>query len=241
MASHSLKKILDLFFPRSCIGCGCAIEGSEFNYLCSPCSEHLILSTPPNCHTCGYPFLGDWIPSKACPHCADLKPAFDQGHILFLAKGIGRKIIHTLKYKNGLFLLSDLKTVITKLRHLEGIFKNSILVPVPLHPSKLRERGFNQSVQFAQLINDLYQKETEIAQILVRKKFTLTQTQFSREKRAENFKVAFALAPKIKLDFSKKYILLDDVFTTGNTLNECAKVLKRSGIQSIELLAIGHG
>jgi competence protein ComFC len=112
---------------------------------------------------------------------------------------------------------------------------------VPLHPSKLRERGFNQSVQFAQLINDLYQKETKIAQILVRKKFTLTQTQFSREKRAENVKGAFALAPKIKLDFSKKYILLDDVFTTGNTLNECAKVLKRSGIQSIELLAIGHG
>lgn len=239
--SVGLKNLFDLFFPRTCIDCGRAVENSEYDYLCRACSEKLTLSTPPNCNTCGYPFLSDWIISKHCPHCTDLNPAFNKGHTLFLAKGVGRKMIHSLKYKNGLFVLSDIRKIIKKLPHLKPVIKNAILVPVPLHRTKLRERGFNQSSHFAQLIHSLFIEETEVASVLVRKKFTPSQTNLSRDERGTNVKNAFELAPKIKLDFNKKYILLDDVFTTGNTLNECAKVLKRSGIKSIELLAIGHG
>ena len=134
-----------------------------------------------------------------------------------------------------------MKTIVKQLPHLKKIFQNSVLVPVPLHPTKLCERGFNQSLQFANLIHELFKDDTTVAQILTRKKYTRSQTTLSKEKRENNVKNAFELTPKIKLDFSKKYILLDDVFTTGHTLNECSKVLNHSGIQSIELLSIGHG
>ena len=236
-----LHALSDLFFPRNCIQCGEAVESSCYQYICSACSDQLTLCLPPNCNTCGYPFLGDWVIGKSCPHCTDLDPYFNKGYTLFLSKGVGRQLIHSLKYSNGRFLLKDLKTIIKQLPHLEKIFQNSVLVPVPLHPTKLRERGFNQSLQFANLIHELFKEDTKIAEILTRKKYTQSQTTLSKEKRENNVKNAFELTPKIKLDFSKKYILLDDVFTTRHTLNECSKVLKQSGIQSIELLSIGHG
>ena len=81
----------------------------------------------------------------------------------------------------------------------------------------------------------------QIKNTLIRTRFTRSQTTLSRELRKKNIRNAFALSPNIKLDFKKKYILVDDVFTTGATANACAKVLKKAGIQSIELITLGHG
>ena len=147
-----LNSIQDIFFPRSCINCSGAVESSPYQYICKTCAPLLILAHPPNCKTCGYPFLVDKIMAKNCPHCLELKPNYSQAYTLCLAKKVGRQMVHNLKYNNGLFLTNDLKSIIRQLPHLKKICKNAILVPVPLHSTKQRERGFNQSDALAQVL-----------------------------------------------------------------------------------------
>ena len=98
---------------------------------------------------CGYPFFGMLAGPRVCPHCAELDPLFDQGKTLFLAKGPARSIIHVLKYQYGFYALEDVKAMIAKAPYYKNYFDGGILVPVPLHPTKERERGFNQSLMIA--------------------------------------------------------------------------------------------
>lgn len=149
--------------------------------------------------------------------------------------------MHNLKYNNGLYLIHDLKFILEQLPHLRKICQDAVLVPVPLHPTKFRERGFNQSKVFAKVLQKTLNTNIQIADILIRTRFTESQTTLSRGRRKQNIRNAFALSPNIKLDFEKKYILIDDVFTTGSTANACAKVLKKAGIPTIELITFGHG
>lgn len=237
----SLNAIKDIFFPRSCIQCSGPVEESPYQYICKTCAQFLTLAYPPNCKICGYPFLVDKILSKNCPHCADLKPNYSRGYTLCLAKKTGRQLIHNLKYNNGLYLMKDLRSIIQQLPHLKKICQEAILVPIPLHPTKLRERGFNQSQALAQVLQKTLSANIQIENTLIRTRFTQSQTLLSREQRKVNIRNAFALSPNIKLDFKKKYILVDDVFTTGSTANACAKVLKNAGIHTIELITLGHG
>lgn len=237
----SFKAILDVFFPRSCIQCSGPVEDSPYQYICKYCSESLILAHPPNCKTCGYPYFADKILSKNCPHCAELKPSYSRGYTVCLAKKVGRQLVHNLKYNNGLYLSHDLQSMLQQLPHLKKICQNAVLVPVPLHPTKFRERGFNQSKVFAQVLQKTLNANIGIEEILIRTRFTESQTTLSRALRKQNIRNAFALSPNIKLDFDKKYILVDDVFTTGSTANACAKVLKKAGIPTIELITFGHG
>ena len=158
-----------------------------------------------------------------------------------LAKRTGRQLIHNLKYNHGSYLINDLQSIIRQLPHLEKICQDAIFVPVPLHPTKFRERGFNQSQTIAQVLQKTLKTNIQIQNPLIRTRFTQSQTTLSKEQRKLNIRNAFALDPNIKLDFDKKYILVDDIFTTGSTANACAKVLKKAGIHNIELITLGHG
>ena len=91
------------------------------------------------------------------------------------------------------------------------------------------------------MLQETLNANIQIENALIRTRFTRSQTTLSRELKKENIRNAFALSPNIKLDLKKKYILVDDVFTTGSTANACAKVLKKAGIHSIELITLGHG
>ena len=116
-----------------------------YQYLCGSCAESLILAHPPNCKGCGSPYPSGSHRPKVCPHCAHLRPAYACAHCLCLAKKAGRQIIHQLKYACGFYLFADLKYIISQRRDLKTICADARLVPVPLHPTKERERGYNQS------------------------------------------------------------------------------------------------
>ena len=108
------EPIVEIFYPRSCLHCGDAVEHSDYQFFCNACSRELFLSNPPGCSTCGYPILGMLVSPRVCPHCAELDPLFEQGKTLFLAKGPARSIIHALKYQSGFYVLEDVKVVIAK-------------------------------------------------------------------------------------------------------------------------------
>ena len=235
-----MQALAEVFFPRSCLHCGNAVECSDYQFLCSACSRELFFSQPPTCSTCGYPFLGMLAGPRVCPHCTELDPLFEQGKTLFLAKGPARSIIHVLKYQHGFYALWDVKTMIAKAPYYKNYFKEAILVPVPLHSTKERERGFNQSLMIAKSLNEATTAKG-LQELLVRTIYTQTQTQLSRVARLQNVKNAFALASDAVVIPNRTYILIDDVFTTGSTLNSCAAVLLGAGATQIKVATLGHG
>ena len=235
-----MQPLIEVFFPGSCLHCGDAVEHSDYQFLCSACSRELFLSKPPSCSTCGYPFLGMLAGPRVCPHCAELDPLFEQGKTLFLAKGPAPSIIHTLKYQSGFYVLEDVKVMIAKVPHFKDYFDGAILVPVPLHPTKERERGFNQSLVIAKSINNVTMAK-DLQNLLVRKGYTQTQTQSSRPARHQNVKNAFALASDAVVIPNQTYTLIDDVITTGSTFNACAAVLREAGATQIQVATLGHG
>lgn len=116
----------------------------------------------------------------------------------------------------------------------------SVLVPVPLHPRKLRERGYNQSDLIVRELVELF-PECSRNEVLRRALDTVSQTQFNRSERVRNLKNAFSLRQNRAIDPAQRYIIVDDVFTTGSTVNACAAALRRSGARQIDVLTVGHG
>ncbi len=232
--------VVEIFYPRSCLHCGDAVEHSDYQFLCSACSRELFLSKSPSCSTCGYPFFGMLAGPRICPHCTELDPLFEQGKTLFLAKGPARSIIHALKYQSGFYVLEDVKVMIAKIPSYKDYFDGAILVPVPLHPTKERERGFNQSLVIAKSLNDATMAK-DLQNLLVRKVYTQTQTRLSRTARHQNVKNAFALASDAVVIPNQTYILVDDVITTGSTFNACAAALREAGATQIKVATLGHG
>lgn len=178
---------------------------------------------------------------KTCPHCSELNPVFDEGKTLFLAKGPGRALVHELKYQSGFYVLRDIERMVHGAPDYVDYLSGAILVPVPLHPDKERERGYNQSDRIARALARATDSRSKVENLLRRTKFTLTQTRLNREDRHRNVKNAFALAPDAVVVSEQQYILVDDVFTTGSTLNACAAVLRKAGAEHIKVATLGHG
>ena len=236
----TLGAAADLLFPRSCVHCAGPVERGKYQYICPSCARELQFCTPPACKTCGYPFFGAVIAARECPHCTELEPVFEKGKSLFLAKGPGRSLLHALKYRQGFYILKDLARMLHENPHFAAFLRGAILVPVPLHPTKLRQRGFNQSEQIARTL--LRNSDAQAVQsLLERKEFTESQTQLDRKDRMQNVKNAFAISAAANLMADTYYILVDDVFTTGSTLNACARTLRAAGVTHLRAVAIGHG
>ncbi|MDQ8198047.1 phosphoribosyltransferase family protein [Pelagicoccus enzymogenes] len=173
-------------------------------------------------------------------HCEHLQPAFGQGWSIALFRGPLRELIYALKYKQGLWALRDLRELAATAPGLARFAGDAVLVPVPLHPRKQRERGYNQSELLVRMLLETL-PDCRFEDLLVRSVDTVSQTQFDRKQRIRNLKNAFSLRQKRAIDPAQRYIIVDDVFTTGSTVNACAAALRRAGARSIDVLTIGHG
>ena len=174
-----------------------------------------------------------------CLNCTELQPFFDNGISLFAFTDVGRAFIHTLKYHNGTYLRGDLKRLFLHERERLEDLKGAVFVPVPLHFFRKWKRGYNQS----DLIANALAKHVDgrVQRLLRRKRYTPSQTSLTKVQRQENVKGAFCLRRFAKIDPQAMYVLTDDVFTTGSTLNECARVLKENGATAVRVFTLGHG
>jgi ComF family protein len=150
-------------------------------------------------------------------------------------------MIHELKYHSGFYVLQDAAAMVAQSPHYQSYIDDSILVPVPLHPTKQRERGYNQSEKIADMLSTATQGRSKVENLLIRRAYTQTQTRLNREQRHQNVKNAFALAPDTVVIPDHQYIIVDDVFTTGSTLNACARVLHDAGANRLKVVTLGHG
>jgi ComF family protein len=236
----------NVVFPPACVACRGLVEsvaGADggFRHLCARCVRQIDWVTPPHCTTCGHPFYGEMEGERQCPHCVGLAPDFREGRTAVLLKGPARALVHELKYHRGLFVLQDMEEVFRRAPHVLALARGAVLVPVPLHPRKERERSYNQSALLAVVLARAAGGGARVVPLLQRTADTVSQTHHDRRARQANLKNAFALARGAAFNPAEHLVLVDDVFTTGSTLNSCARVLRRAGGVNLDVVTFGHG
>ncbi|MDR1254490.1 MAG: ComF family protein [Puniceicoccales bacterium] len=230
---------LDFFFPRFCMHCHRPMPSIRDGFICNACAKEFVLSDGGCCQRCGRPMLPEVAENLICADCLEMNPSFQCGITLFPYKGIGRALIHLLKYKNGLFLKHNLRALFNQFTSKLNVFKGSTFIPVPLHYFRHWQRGFNQSEWISNLLSQHCQGE--VKNMLVRRRYTRSQTYLTREERKSNVCNVFSLKKRDACNPDVHYVLVDDVFTTGATLNACAKTLQKGGAQRISIFALAHG
>ena len=234
------RGLLDLIFPRDCAVTQLPLDQGPFLHLSPEGVTALPRITDPRCLTCGHPFDGWLEGERSCPHCVELHPAFQRAVCAFRAQGPVRQILQRIKYERSPYLADDLVAAATTdepfRRHLAG----SVLVPVPLHAEKAWSRGYNQSARIADGLAGLIPGCTAEA-LLEKHRPTESQTRLDRTQRLRNVAKAFRLKPGQAVDPRRRYVIIDDVLTTGATLHACAAVLRAAGATSVDAAALAHG
>ena len=235
------NKILDLIYPAACHLCECSLSNGR--HLCTPCANKLHYIEPPFCTNCGECYDGNIETDFICPNCHQLEFDFDFARAAIHSEAGGRDLVHDFKYMRQIHLASELARLMeTALEdsRFSPYQKDGFFVPVPLFWIRQRKRRFNQAEEIGKTLSA--RTDIPLHNALRRTRNTKTQTRFSRAKRLENLKSAFTLKSSYKKQIQgQRIILLDDVFTTGSTANECAKVLKSAGAKNIAVLTVLRG
>ncbi len=233
-----LDTLVELFYPSNCVGCGLPQEAGTL--LCDQCKETAPPIRSPFCQSCSRPFEGLIAGNFSCPNCEDRPPAFDCVVSKYHAKGVLRDLIHQFKYGRQFYLRRILAEFLLEAMKDSRIQAEPVdcLVPVPLHPTRLRERGFNQADALAETLSK--RSRLPILRCIERRRYTSTQTRFDRVERMQNLRNAFALRKNSDVR-GKHLVLLDDVLTTGSTLHECALVLRGAGAESVRAITVARG
>ena len=247
-ANEMFSGILDVLYPPHCLICGV----DEREPYCINCRKEISPLNPPFCEMCGLPSAEG---KRVCRSCETAPPPYDSVIVLGRYEGGLKRAIHLLKYEGKSALAKPLgrllaETICSKTES-QANYSNSVqseedsthafdcIVPVPLHPSRQRERGFNQSLLLAKPIAEKFGCEI-IADDLRRVRKTRIQATLNQLQRTGNVRGAFET--RSALCFNHRNVLLvDDVMTTASTLRECARVLKNAGAASVWVAVLARG
>ncbi len=228
----------ELFYPSRCPVCD-KIKGIFDGGICKGCRVKLEVVREPCCRKCGKPLFEEEV---FCKDCAEKKCSYEYGYDLFVYNGSMKESVGKFKYHGR---QEYAKYYAAELYHEYGEWMKEIcaqaLIPVPIHKNRYRKRGYNQ----AELIAKELEKLSGIpmkSKCLIRVKDTLPQKELSNRERRENLFQAFQFNEGAELNrIPKCVILIDDIYTTGSTLDECAKVLKKAGVQEVFFLCVCIG
>jgi len=228
--------LLDLFFPKFCLGCK-----KEGTYLCDDCRALLDIAEFDYC-LCGtkpirLASLAQGKPQGKCQRCQNKKLSGLYAALPYKEKQLTRKLIYQFKYQP---YLKDLAKTLASIlvehfvvsgKNNDEIWDNGVLIPIPLDRKKLKIRGYNQAEELAKELSKILQIPV-ISENLVKVKFTKPQMELSKEEREENLKGVFILKNPSAIAQGKIF-LVDDVYTTGSTMEECTKILKDYGAKQV--------
>ena len=243
--AERLESMMDWLYPSRCRACSGSIQGRDYEYFCSTCWPQIQLVAHPFCTICGRPFPDSSGDDHACGVCLARNPHFAQAHSWACypreeaTEHPLRQVIQKFKYGRKVALGKPLGRLMARgCEEFLAACKAEAIIPVPLHPRRLRWRGFNQSVLLARQISRAYNIPVDCF-TLFRKIDTPPQTQLPEEDRRKNMRRAFALAEESAMS-GKRVLLVDDVYTSGATVNECSRVLKRGGAREVFVLTLAR-
>ncbi|MFC1755517.1 ComF family protein [Thermoproteota archaeon] len=234
-----IETIINLVYPALCVSCKRPNHQSEsIRYLCSNCYLSISRHTPPFCVKCGRGLKElRHIHNSICGECLERHYNFDQAWSVCNYDGIIKSLIHAFKYKQKLHykiifgrLFDEFLTAFKVLRDVD------LIIPIPLHAVRLREREYNQSYIIAQSVSQILNKPVT-THALERWRNTKPQVDLDENKRETNINGCFRLRNAVELK-EKSILLIDDVFTTGTTLSEAAKALKSCKPSRISCLTL---
>ena len=230
---------LDVFYPRSCAGCGGIPTGSGM-HLCWDCLADSMFIKDPFCSCCGDPVAGAVYHAFECSWCRRTHPEFVMARSAVRYRGRIKKILAEFKYGKQCHLAVDLGSLLAGCvqAHFSDVAFDGVAY-VPLHPRKGRERSFNQ----ARLLAVDASRRLKIPVLhgcVKRVRFTSTQTRLNAEERKRNVRGAFEVSMP-DWTSGRRILLVDDVMTTGATVNECARVLMDTGALSVHVATVARG
>jgi ComF family protein len=230
-----LRTALDAVLPPRCLKCGDILGGE--NGLCPGCWQKLSWLSPPCCACCGQPFAFESAVGSLCGACLQQRPAYDRARAVFRYDDESRDLILGFKHADRTELAPSLARWMAR-SGAELIADCALIVPVPLHWTRLAMRRFNQAGLLAQAIGKLAGRPVE-TQALIRRRATKTQGHLSRLARRRNVQGAMAVTERFRPRIADRRILLvDDVITTGATAETAAKALLSAGAASVDILAL---
>lgn len=236
---RGFRKVLDFIFPQNCIVCDGKIQE---HFLCPACRADIEFIRQPHCFQCGVPAdLSYAYPHEefVCGVCRKSPYQFDQARSLGFYDTVLRTIIHHFKYRRQMGVLPEMDLLLKKyFEENPGFGQGFTVSPVPLHFNKMKGRGFDQAFLIARQVAKVLKLPLE-AGLLRRVRETSPQATMTRTERARNIKGAFEVN-RPELVVGKSVLLVDDVFTTGATVNEAAKVLKKNGASQVHVFTLGR-
>ncbi len=234
------RQVLRFVLPVNCTACGVPLKSDPVPFFCRGCWERIVPLQGPSCARCGQPFASEaatsHTPDHQCQNCIERPPAYERAWTLYPYLPPLQDAICAFKYNGKYGLAKPLGRLM--IQAIPAQFQVDFIIPVPLHPARLRAREYNQSLLFADQVG-CYLGKPVVATNLVRVLATDPQTTLSRQERLRNLRHAFAVRQPEGVR-GRRILLIDDVFTTGTTLNECAISLKKAGAASVIALTLAR-
>lgn len=236
-----LREILEVFFPSNiyCICCENIIDSTRPYSLCDACVRNLHWANENTCKKCGK-ILGKNYRREFCNDCYEIEHLFEKGFTCAEYGMYEKLIIRDYKYHGKPYFGDKLAEIMFDRLALEDLSFDLIL-PIPMHKSKERKRGYNQAALLAKGIGRRMEVPFD-KNLMLRTKRTKPMNKMSPQERRDNVKDAFTLSrEKVKIVKDKTILLVDDIFTTGSTLDECSRLLLNNGARKIYMICFAAG
>lgn len=233
--TDAFKGLLNFIFPPHCPICKTRIQNA--NSLCANCFKNIRFISKPYCEKCGRPFEFQIPGELLCGTCLTKKQVFSKARAAFKYDDFSKHLILPFKHGDHIELTSLLTNMLAQAGN--DLFPEiDILIPVPLHRFRLMKRKYNQAALLAKSLS-AYIHKPFVTGVLRRVKSTQSQGHMKKAERKKNVSQAFSVKNNQKL-IGKHVLLIDDVMTSGATLNECAKVLKKAGAKEVSYLTLAR-
>ena len=233
--------LLSFLFPSRCILCGQTVSAHADKKnieLCGDCYGALPFNMN-YCLRCALPLVDGVSKNTLCGRCVRRLPDHDYAYSLFRYEGDIIRLIHQLKFSEKIICARSIGELLLSVLMEDGALSTErpdCLLPVPLHPSRLRQRGFNQSIEIARVISKKLSIPIEYDAV-IRCRRTTAQTGLNASRRQKNIKDAFSVTSELS---HRHILIIDDVVTTGSTVNELARVLKNKKVERVGILSIAR-
>lgn len=240
LLSEVSRAALNLVYPIYCQGCRRKLPYDNNRYLCQECLKQIRLNRPPFCIRCGRSLSGSIGIKALCPDCLNKGRYFEMAWQCCKYDGLIKELIHKFKYERKLFLREVLIEILDNFARTYIDYKEiEAIIPVPMHRANMNNRGFNQAAVLSEGLSRKLGVEFW-GSCLFKIRRTKQQVNLNKVARLNNIKGAFRVKKDADLK-GKSLLLVDDVFTTGATVDQCSKVLTVAGAKAVWVLTLARG